>query len=175
MKLSKAKSVRVMAVLSIMALFLGSASAVSADDVSVAVNTPEDGENVTAGGLLGGDVYYEIEYSNTGPNSTVADATLTFSEVNSSETFTYDVGNVTVPAGETVTESFYYTPDGYTLSSNFTEVSATFDTTWTDESDGSTVTTTTERLFNLAKDTLFSDIIPWVLVVAVIGAVAREF
>ena len=152
--------------------FSTSAIAVSSGDVATTVTEPETDAEVQAGDFLSNGVSYTLELENTGENDTEVDTEVTVTHEGTTESVT--VNDTSVDAGETVTYRGSVPVDAFDLSESGNDATLQADSTYTDEEDSSTASSSDSVSFELYQSTAFQTVLGMLVLVAIVGVFTRE-
>lgn len=167
--LNKISAIGAIALISM--LMLSGATAVTTNDVSVDIQSPETDDVETFGGILTEGVSYEYELSNTYDNNTEVDTYVVLKNDTGAVVASEWQNDTTVDAGESVTVDGELTDlDSATYDKDAeNDVTITTEATFTDQSTSDTITVSDSVDFKIKYQELMMLFISAFVVVAVIG------
>lgn len=162
------KSISLLAIIGMAVMGMSSSAlAVQDSDVSTTIVTPESGEDVKAGDFLTNGVGYVVEMENTGNNDTTVDTKVTLQSDGDSQSVW--VNGTSVDSGETVEVDGTVSVEDFNLSTDGKDANITADSTYTDDGDSTTATSSDTVNFTLTESQLFSLLLGVGVLIAVFG------
>lgn len=177
MSMSRFKRITALFIMSALAIVAmsGNAAAITDDQTTLDVTTPEDESQHSVGGSLDSGLLYSYDISNDASSEdTTVDVTVELTD-NDGTTETVYHNDTSLDAGETKDNSGYVPVEDFNLSEDaYQDHDVTVEAEFSSDVNSTSSTKTYNATVGLQKSTLFNMLLVILIVIAFVGAVTKK-